>query len=145
MVMLCATSLVLPTDITMLLTVIAQLLVANYLRRSKLTSFFSNFKKKASHRHVLSVVGSSRVKDCKIVKLVLCFTLLCALLDDLPLALTKDTVLTNSPFSGKITKVVVGELPCTHGRRRTGGGAICDQVAADRCAYYLFSTLVPVF
>lgn len=58
--------------VTILVTLTTQLLMANTLRRSKLTSFYSNFKNNASHSGVLSVVGSSRVNACKILKLLFC-------------------------------------------------------------------------
>ena len=110
-IVLYATSLVLPTSVAVLLAIVTRLLITGCLHEDGLADFFDGFGGGTSRERILSIMKDSHIGSYGVIGLILYFALLYTLLSSLPLALAGSAILAGDPFSKGVAGMIINRLP----------------------------------
>ena len=139
-IVLYATSLVLPTSVAVLLAIVTRLLITGCLHEDGLADFFDGFGGGTSRERILSIMKDSHIGSYGVIGL-----LLYTLLSSLPLALAGSAILAGDPFSKGVAGMIINRLPYARKEEEAKNKTVYSRMTTSEYTFCLFSALIPMF
>lgn len=140
-----ASSLILPANIAILLAVITRLLITGCLHEDGLTDFFDGFGGGTSKERILAIMKDSHIGSYGVIGLIFYFGLLYTLLSCLPIALAGSAILAGDPFSKGVSAMIINRLPYARKEEEAKNKTVYNRMTTSEYLFCLFTTLLPIF
>lgn len=139
-----ASSLILPVGVTVLLAIITRLLVTGCLHEDGLADFFDGFGGGTSRERILAIMKDSHIGSYGVIGLILYFGLLYTLLSSLPVAIAGSAILAGDPFSKGVAGMIINRLPYARKEEEAKNKTVYSRMTAGEYTFCLFSALTPL-
>lgn len=155
-----ASSLILPASVALLLAMTTRLLITGCLHEDGLADFFDGFGGGTSRERVLAIMKDSHIGSYGVIGLIFYFGLFYALLSGLPIELVGCALLAGDPFSKGVASMMINRLPYARKEEEAKSKTVYSRmtgkeyIASFACALlpllwlprptYLFASLLPV-
>lgn len=139
-----ASSLILPVGVTVLLAIITRLLVTGCLHEDGLADFFDGFGGGTSRERILAIMKDSHIGSYGVIGLILYFGLLYTLLSSLPVAIAGSAILAGDPFSKGVAGMIINRLPYARKEEEAKNKTVYSRMTAGEYTFCLFSALPPL-
>lgn len=106
-----ASSLILPASVAVLLAMVTRLLITGCLHEDGLADFFDGFGGGTSRERVLAIMKDSHIGSYGVIGLIFYFGLFYVLLSGLPIELAGCALLAGDPFSKGVASMIINRLP----------------------------------
>lgn len=106
-----ASSLILPAAVAVLLAMVTRLLITGCLHEDGLADFFDGFGGGTSRERVLAIMKDSHIGSYGVIGLIFYFGLFYVLLSGLPIELAGCALLAGDPFSKGVASMIINRLP----------------------------------
>lgn len=143
-IVLYATSLILPASVAVLLAIVTRLLITGCLHEDGLADFFDGFGGGTSRERILSIMKDSHIGSYGVIGLILYFALLYTLLSSLPLALAGSAILAGDPFSKGVAGMIINRLPYARKEEEAKNKTVYSRMTTGEYTCCLFSALIPM-
>lgn len=139
-----ASSLILPTNVAVLLAIASRLLVTGCLHEDGLADFLDGFGGGASRERILGIMKDSHIGSYGVIGLILYFGLLYTLLSSLPVALAGSAILAGDPFSKGVASMIINKLPYARKEEEAKSKTVYSKMTTGEYFFALFFMLVPM-
>jgi adenosylcobinamide-GDP ribazoletransferase len=140
-----AASLVLPTGIALLLSMVARLLLTGCLHEDGLADFLDGFGGGTTRERILSIMKDSHIGTYGVIGLALYFLLYYQVLGNLPPTLAAAAILAGDPFSKGVSAMLVNRLPYARNAETSKGGAVYSRMSVRDWIVCLLFAVLPLF
>lgn len=106
-----ASSLILPEAVAVLLAILTRLLITGCLHEDGLADFFDGFGGGTSRERILAIMKDSHIGSYGVIGLIGYFALYYTLLSSLPLTVAGAAMLAGDPFSKGVSAMIINRLP----------------------------------
>lgn len=139
-----ASSLILPVGVAVLLAIITRLLVTGCLHEDGLADFFDGFGGGTSRERILAIMKDSHIGSYGVIGLILYFGLLYTLLSSLPVAIAGSAILAGDPFSKGVAGMIINRLPYARKEEEAKNKTVYSRMTAGEYTFCIFSALIPL-
>lgn len=144
-IVLYASSLILPVSVAILLAIVTRLLLTGCLHEDGLADFFDGFGGGTSRERILSIMKDSHIGSYGVIGLILYFGLLYTLLSSLPLAIAGSAILAGDPFSKGVSSMIINRLPYARKEEEAKNKMVYSRMTTGEYIFSLFSALLPLY
>ena len=137
-------SLILPSNIALLLAILTRLLITGCLHEDGLADFFDGFGGGNSKERILSIMKDSHIGSYGVIGLIFYFGLLYTLLNSLPLTIIGSIMLVADPFSKGISSMIINCLPYVRKEDESKTKIIYNKMSSKELIYCLTATIIPL-
>lgn len=139
-----ATSLILPAGIAVLLAMITRLLVTGCLHEDGLADFFDGFGGGNNRERILSIMKDSHIGSYGVIGLVCYFGLYYLSLSSLPIELAGCALLAGDPYSKGVAGMIINRLPYARKEEEAKSKTVYSRMNTNEYIFCLISMLVPL-
>ena len=143
-IVLYASSLILPVEIAILLAIVTRLLITGCLHEDGLADFFDGFGGGTSRERILSIMKDSHIGSYGVIGLILYFGILFTLLHSLPLAIIGSAILAGDPFSKGVSAMIINRLPYARKEEESKSKMVYSRMTTGEYTCCLLSGLLPM-
>lgn len=144
-IVLYATSLILPFGVAILIAIITRLLVTGCLHEDGLADFFDGFGGGISKDKILSIMKDSHIGSYGVISLIGYFGLVYTLLSNLPLELAGCAILAGDPYSKGVAGMVINRLPYARKEEESKSKTVYSQMTTKEYIVTLTGGLLPLY
>lgn len=144
-IMLYATSLILPFNVAILIAIITRLMVTGCLHEDGLADFFDGFGGGTSRDKILSIMKDSHIGSYGVISLIGYFGLVYILLSNLPLELAGCAILAGDPYSKGVAGMVINRLPYARKEEESKSKTIYSRMTTKEYIVTLIGGLLPLY
>ena len=137
-------SLILPSNIALLLAIITRLLTTGCLHEDGLADFFDGFGGGNTKERILSIMKDSHIGSYGVIGLIFYFTLLYTLLNSLPLTILGSIMLAADPFSKGVASMIINKLPYARKEEEAKSKTIYNRMNHKELIICFISALIPL-
>ncbi|MDO4756745.1 MAG: adenosylcobinamide-GDP ribazoletransferase [Parabacteroides sp.] len=137
-------SLILPTNIALLLAIITRLLLTGCLHEDGLADFFDGFGGGNSKERILSIMKDSHIGSYGVIGLIFYFGFLYTLLNSLPLTMLGSVMLAADPFSKGVAGMIINQLPYARKEEEAKTQTTYNSMNQKELIICLISALIPL-
>lgn len=139
-----ATSLILPLSVAILLAIITRLLITGCLHEDGLADFLDGFGGGRSKDQILSIMKDSHIGSYGVIGLILYFILLFTLLSNLPLELAGCALLAGDPYSKGVAGMIINRLPYARKEEESKSKTVYTRMTTGEYIFALLTGLIPL-
>lgn len=139
-----ASSLILPYEVALLLAISTRLLVTGCLHEDGLADFFDGFGGGTSRERILAIMKDSHIGSYGVIGLILYFALLYTLLSSLPIALAGSAILAGDPFSKGVAGMIINRLPYARKEEEAKSKTVYSRMTTSEFTLCLIAALLPL-
>lgn len=140
-----ASSLILPANVAVLLAIASRLLLTGCLHEDGLADFLDGFGGGTSHERILAIMKDLHIGSYGVIGLILYFGLLYTLLSSLPVALAGNAILAGDPFSKGVASMIINRLPYARKEEEAKSKTVYSKMTTSEYFFALFFMIVPMF
>lgn len=144
-IVLYASSLILPANMAVLLAILTRLLVTGCLHEDGLADFFDGFGGGTSRQSILDIMKDSHIGSYGVIGLILYFGMLYTLLSSLPIAIAGSAILAGDPFAKGVAGMIINRLPYARKEEEAKSKTVYTRMTTAEYTGCLFSALLPMF
>ena len=139
-----ASSLVLPTSVALLLAMITRLLITGCLHEDGLADFFDGFGGGTSRERILAIMKDSHIGSYGVIGLIFYFGLFYALLNSLPIELAGSALRAGDPFSTGVSSMIINRLPYARKEEESKSKTIYSRMTSNEYIVCFVCGLLPL-
>lgn len=140
-----ASSLILPASVAILLAIITRLLITGCLHEDGLADFFDGFGGGTTRDRILSIMKDSFIGSYGVIGLIMYFGLYYTLLYNLPVHLAGIAMLAGDPFCKGVSGMIINRLPYARKEEESKSKMIYSKMTASEYLIFFISALLPLF
>ncbi|MDH6305357.1 adenosylcobinamide-GDP ribazoletransferase [Parabacteroides sp. PF5-5] len=139
-----ATSLVLPYGVALLLAMISRLLITGCLHEDGLADFLDGFGGGATQERILAIMKDSHIGTYGVVGLIFYFGLYYTLLSHLPLEIAGSVILAGDPFAKGVSAMIINRLPYARKVEESKSKTLYNPMSAGEYILCLLFACIPL-
>lgn len=140
-----ASSLLLPASVAILLAMATRLLLTGCLHEDGLADFFDGFGGGTSRERILAIMKDSYIGSYGVIGLIFYFGLFYTLLSSLPIELAGCAWLAGDPFSKGVSSMIINRLPYARKEEESKSKTVYSRMTGKEYAVSIVCGLVPLF
>lgn len=143
-IVLYASSLILPVSVALLLAMATRLLVTGCLHEDGLADFFDGFGGGTSRERILSIMKDSHMGSYGVIGLIFYFGFYYSLLSSLPVELAGYAILAGDPYSKGVAAMIINRLPYARKEEEAKSKTIYSRMTATEYVFSIVCCMVPL-
>lgn len=143
-IVLYASSLILPVSVALLLAMATRLLVTGCLHEDGLADFFDGFGGGTTRERILSIMKDSHMGSYGVIGLIFYFGFYYSLLSSLPVELVGCAILAGDPYSKGVAAMIINRLPYARKEEEAKSKTIYSRMTATEYVFSIVCCMVPL-
>ena len=139
-----ASSLILPASVAVLLAILTRLLITGCLHEDGLADFFDGFGGGTSRERILAIMKDSHIGSYGVIGLIGYFGLYYALLASLPVSLAGAAMLAGDPFCKGVSGMIINRLPYARKEEEAKNKTVYSRMTVSEYLICLGSGILPL-
>ncbi|MEG1748256.1 MAG: adenosylcobinamide-GDP ribazoletransferase [Tannerellaceae bacterium] len=139
-----ATSLILPVHVALLLAMLARLLVTGCLHEDGLADFIDGFGGGNSRERILSIMKDSHIGSYGVIGLIFYFGLYYLLLHSLPIELIGCALLAGDPYAKGVSAMIINRLPYARTAEEAKNKTVYSRMTAGEYVFSITCGMAPL-
>lgn len=139
-----AASLILPSEVALLVAMITRLLVTGCLHEDGLADFFDGFGGGTSRERILAIMKDSHIGSYGVIGLIFYFGGYYSLLHSLPLELAGCALLAGDPYSKGVAGMIINRLPYARKEEEAKSKTVYSRMTTREYIITLVCALLPL-
>lgn len=140
-----ASSLILPASVAILLAIITRLLVTGCLHEDGLADFFDGFGGGTNRQRILEIMKDSHIGSYGVISLIFYFGLLFSLLNSLPIELAGVAILVGDPFCKGVSSMIINRLPYARKEEEAKSKTVYNKMTLHEFFFAIACGCLPLF
>ncbi len=139
-----ASSLILPASIAVTLAILTRLLITGCLHEDGLADFFDGFGGGTNRERVLAIMKDSHIGSYGVIGLIFYFGLLYLLLSNLPIELAGYAILAGDPYCKGVAAMIINRLPYARKEEEAKNKTVYSRMTTGEYIFTLVCMLLPL-
>lgn len=139
-----ASSLILPHGVALLLAMITRLLITGCLHEDGLADFFDGFGGGTSRERILVIMKDSHIGSYGVIGLIFYFALYYTLLGSIPLELAGCAILAGDPFCKGVSSMIINRLPYARKEEEAKNKTVYSRMSCEELAWSVLCGAMPL-
>ena len=139
-----ATSLILPPSVAILCAMITRLLITGCLHEDGLADFFDGFGGGTSRERILAIMKDSHIGSYGVIGLIFYFGLFYLLVSSLPIELAGCAILAGDPFCKGVSSMIINRLPYARKEEEAKNKTVYSRMTSREYVFSIICAFLPL-
>ncbi len=139
-----ATSIILPNSVALLLAIVTRLLITGCLHEDGLADFFDGFGGGTNRERILAIMKDSHIGSYGVIGLIFYFAIYYILLNSLPITISGVAILAGDPFCKGVASMVINRLPYARKETEAKNKTVYSRMTRTELLFCLISATIPL-